>query len=275
MLYLWSMQRFNPKRLTTLDTLRGFAMLWMTVYHLCFDLNHFGWMSQDFYSNPLWTWQRSAIVSLFLFCAGWSQALAKPSYKLPTDKPVVYFSWKRWLQIALCAAAVSASSYVMYPKSFIYFGVLHGVCVMLLMLWGLRFVCTCYLPGALRWQRLLFAALGAVCLVLFMYPPVIFNAAPLSVLGFISQKPITEDYVPLLPWFACVCWGYAFGLWHQNQPEVVNRAINQVINQAKKKGLNTRLNPLSALGQYSLSYYMLHQPVLIGLLYLLNLGRLT
>lgn len=150
---------------------------------------------------------------------------------------------------------------MMYPKSFIYFGVLHGVCVMLLMLWGLRLGVQ---------QAWVYALLGLLCLALFAYPPVVLNAAPWHVLGLISQKPITEDYVPLLPWFALVLWGYAFGLWLQARPN--------------KKGLNITFNPfilkplsaLAKLGQYSLLYYMLHQPVLLGLCYaakrLLNLG---
>lgn len=257
MQYLWGMQRLNQQRVTVLDALRGFAMVWMTLYHLCFDLNHFGWIHHNFYDDPVWVWQRSLIVSLFLFCVGWSQALTKPNSQESTDKSV-YFSWKRWRQIAGCAAAVTASSYAMFPQSFIYFGVLHGVCVMLVLLWGLRCVVA---PTALKWQVLVFAAVGLVCLALFAYPPVIFNEPPWNVLGLISRKPNTEDYVPLLPWFASVCWGYVFGLWYQ------------------KKGSNARLNPLltplSTLGQYSLLYYMLHQPVLIGLLLLLNFGRFT
>jgi uncharacterized membrane protein len=169
-----------------------------------------------------------------------------------------HFSWRRWWQIAACAALVSISSYAMYPKSFIYFGVLHGVCVMLLLLWGLRLIVR---------QARVYVVLGLICMTLFAYPPVVLNAAPWTVFGLISQKPITEDYVPLLPWFALVCWGYALGLWLQKQP--------------KNKGLNTAFNPkmlkpmrlLAKLGQYSLVYYMLHQPVLLGVLSLFNLGR--
>ena len=29
-----------------------------------------GFLRQDFYRDPVWTWQRTAIVSAFLFCAG-------------------------------------------------------------------------------------------------------------------------------------------------------------------------------------------------------------
>lgn len=223
----------KPDRLPALDAMRGLAMVWMTIFHFSFDLNHFGWIDQNFYADPIWTWQRSCIVSLFLFCVGWSQALG------------VHFSWKRWLQIAFCAVLVTASSYVMYPKSFIYFGVLHGIAVMLLVLWVLKPL------GQWLWL------VGAACLLLFFYPPFIANSAPWNVLGLISQKPVTEDYVPLLPWMAVVCWGYAFGLR---------------IKATKKKGLNMKFNPFlrsfAFLGRYSLRYYMLHQPILIGLLYL-------
>lgn len=222
-------------RLPVLDALRGFAMLWMTIFHFSFDLNHFGWIQQDFYASPVWTWQRSCIVSLFLFCVGWSQALTE------------HFSWKRWLQITLCAALVTASSYAMYPNSFIYFGVLHGIASMLLVLWVLKPL------GQWLWL------VGAACLLLFFYPPFIANGMPWNVLGLISQKPITEDYVPILPWLAVVCFGYAFGLQ---------------LKTMKKKGLSMTLNPffrpLVVLGRYSLRYYMLHQPILIGTLWLIT-----
>ena len=60
-----------------LDALRTLAMVWMTVFHFSFDLNHFRLIPpQQFLLDPFWTWQRTAIVSLFLFTAGLSQAVA-------------------------------------------------------------------------------------------------------------------------------------------------------------------------------------------------------
>lgn len=115
-------------RLTRLDALRGLAMAWMTLFHLCFDLNQMGWLTQDFYRDPLWTTQRTLIVSLFLLCAGAGQAAA-----IEQRQDLKRFG-RRWLQIASCACLVSLGSWWMFPGSWIYFGVLHGMAVMLLIL---------------------------------------------------------------------------------------------------------------------------------------------
>jgi uncharacterized membrane protein len=90
------------RRFDSIDALRGIAIVWMTVFHFCFDLHHFGWLRQDFYNDPFWTWQRSAIVSLFLFCAGLGQAVA-----VDRRQDTRRF-WKRWVQVAGCALLVTA-----------------------------------------------------------------------------------------------------------------------------------------------------------------------
>jgi len=109
------------------DTLRGVALVWMTLFHLCFDLSHFGWWQQDFRGDTFWTVQRTLIVSLFLLCAGLGQAMTVQNGE-DTGK-----FYRRWGQIVACALLVSAASFVMFPGSFIYFGVLHGMALMLLL----------------------------------------------------------------------------------------------------------------------------------------------
>ena len=229
-----------------LDALRGLAMLWMTVFHFCFDLNHFRFISQDFYRDPFWTWQRTAIVSLFLFCAGLGQSVAH-AQALSWPR-----FWRRWSQVALAALLVTVGSYLVFPQSFIYFGVLHGIALMLLVV---RFSAGW---GVWLWP------LGALALALpWLLPPwlhsmgwaELFNARTLNWLGVVTRKPVTEDYVPLLPWLGVVWWGMAAGQW---------------LMAARPRWLTGSLNApgraLAVLGRWSLSYYLLHQPVMMGLL---------
>lgn len=222
-----------------LDALRGAAMVWMAAFHLCFDLNHFGWLvpRQDFYGDPFWTAQRTAIVSLFLFCAGLSQAVAAQAGQAPAR------FWRRWAQVAGCAVLVSVGSMLMFPRSWISFGVLHGIAVMLVML---------RLVAPLRAGLWLLGALALVLPWLVQHP--FFDSRWTNGIGLVTRKPVTEDYVPVLPWFAAMAWGYAAG-------QLFLRRVPQWLAGR----LPRALGPLAALGRWPLTFYMLHQPVLIGL----------
>ena len=234
------------KRYDSIDALRGVAIAWMTLFHFCFDLNQFGYLKQNFYMEPFWTVQRSLIVSLFLFCAGLGQAVAV----LHAQSRQRF--WWRWLQVAACALLVSAASYWMYPKSFIYFGVLHGIALMLLIV---RFTSS--------WGRWLWLAGAAAIATKFIAVYVhiywvdvdFLNERAFNWLGFISRKPITEDYVPLLPWLGVMWWGMAAGQC------LLTHHKSWLANALPKAAL-----PLTWLGRWSLTWYMLLQPVLIGLL---------
>lgn len=234
-------------RYDRIDQLRALALLWMTVYHFCFDLDYFGLIHQAFLSDPFWTMQRTAIVSLFLFTAGLSQAVA-----LQQGQGWPRF-WRRWAQVAGAALLVTLGSWFMFPKSFIYFGVLHGIAAMLVV---------ARLTGG--WGRWLWP-LGALAIVLPWLAPAamaqwpaleVLNLRGWNALGFISRKPFTEDYVPLLPWMGVVWWGLAAGRWvGANRP--------QWLGGSGQGGALGRF--MARWGRWSLSYYLLHQPMLVGL----------
>jgi len=228
------------ERFDRLDALRGLAMVWMALFHFCFDLNEFGWLHprQHFQLDALWTVQRSCIVSLFLFCAGLSMALA-----LDARQPWPRF-WRRWAQIAACAVLVSLGSAWMFPHSWIRFGVLHGMAVMLVL---------ARLAAPLRGRLWL---LGAVCVALpcvVQHP--LFDLNAWNWVGLVTRKPITEDYVPVFPWLGVLLFGLAAGQWL-----LAHRRAGCA------GAVSPALRPLAALGRWPLSFYMLHQPLLIGLL---------
>jgi len=239
---------FSAQRFDRLDALRGLAMVWMTAFHFSFDLTYFGFIRQDFYRDPFWTWQRTLIVSLFLLSAGAGQAIATQQ-----GQSWARF-WRRWAQVAAGALLVSVGSWLMFPKSFIYFGVLHGVAVMLIVVrlsahWG-RWL---WPLGALAISSKIIAAyaLSTWASADFVHQ---MNSPAWNWLGWITVKPITEDYVPIFPWLGVMWWGAA-------AVALLTPWLRAGMSAADHGPVKT----LSALGRWSLSYYMVHQPVLIAL----------
>ena len=232
------------ERFDRLDALRAVAIVWMAAFHFGFDLNYFGLLQppHNFQRDALWTTQRVCIVSLFVFCAGLSQAVALEA--LQGGPRFASAFWRRWAQVAGCAVLVSAGSALMFPRTWIQFGVLHGIAVMLIL---------CRLAAPLRAWIL---PLGALCVVLpHVLKLQLFDHPALRWIGLVTRLPSTEDYVPVLPWLGVMLWGLAAGQW-----------LLQHRRAVLCDPLPPALQPLAVLGRWSLSFYMLHQPVLIGAL---------
>jgi uncharacterized membrane protein len=227
-------------RFDRVDALRGAAIVWMVLFHLAYDLNLFGFLQprQNFFHDPLWTRQRTCIVSLFLLCAGMGQALA-----LHAGQAWPRF-WRRWWQVALCAALVSVTTAFTSPRGWISFGVLHGIAVMLII-------------GRLAAPlRVWLWPLGALLLLLplWLQDP-FFDTRWTNWVGLTTRKPITDDWVPVLPWLGVMLWGLAVG---------------QQLLKSRPSWLSGKLapamQPLATLGRWPLTVYMLHQPIFVGLL---------
>lgn len=225
----------QPGRYGGVDTLRGLAIVWMMAFHFSFDLNWFGLIHTDFYTNSVWLWQRVAIVSLFVFTAGLTQTFTDAR-----GRPAPDF-WKRWAQIVGCSLLVTAGSYAAFPHSFIYFGILQGIAAMLLL------------------HRLVFRRLRAWVLLLAplailapqLWGHAFFNPPWWNWTGLITRKPITEDYAPLLPWIGVLWIGAGTG-W------LLSRVGFRPLQRLPV------VRPLAFLGRWPLTVYMLHQPVLVS-----------
>ncbi|MEY4766068.1 MAG: hypothetical protein RI907_2741 [Pseudomonadota bacterium] len=237
--------RAEGARLDRIDALRGAALIWMAAFHFCFDLANWRLLDANFYTDPVWTGQRTCILSTFLLCAGAGQALATHQ-----GQSWARF-WRRWAQIVGCALLVSLGSWAMFPRSYITFGVLHGMAVMLI-------VARLTAP----WRHWLWP-LGALAMAL---PHLVthpwFDTRATNWIGLVTHKPITEDHVPVLPWLGVMWWGLATTQWllaHRahwlSSPEAI---------RGDNHGFAWR--SLVRLGQWSLTFYMVHQPVMLGLL---------
>lgn len=228
-----------PLRVPGVDALRGVAILAMVAYHFAFDLRLFGVIAADFENGAFWLAARTAIVSSFLLLVGVSLVLAELA-GVPT---------RRFLQrvalIGACAVAVSVASYVVFPATFITFGILHFIAV------------ASIIARPLAGRPQLALALGAAAILAglaFSHP--FFDTRATSWLGFTTHKPPTQDYVPLFPWLGVVLAGIALA-------------------HALAASAFAPLAPLARapewlrwMGRHGLAIYMVHQPLLLGALWL-------
>jgi uncharacterized membrane protein len=229
-----------PRRVDAVDVLRGVAIALMVAYHFCFDLNYFGAIHTSFNDQPFWLASRALIVSMFLGLVGASLVLAANAGRRRSF-------WRRNGMVAACCALVSLSSFSMFPQRWIFFGVLHFI--LLASFLG---------PFFLRWHRANLV-LGAtlVALGVWVRHPV-FDQPWLQWVGLMTFKPATEDYVPLLPWFGVVLIGMFAA-------QVLLAARGPLMSWQASR-VPSRYAALA--GRHSLAIYMLHQPLLLGVLYM-------
>ena len=256
----------NDKKLhhyAFIDYLRGIALLLMFIYHFNFDLDYYQFIQIDFHNNPWWLNFRTLIVTLFLWLVGVSLWLA-------TQKGLNTKSFtKRQLLLFAASILVSISSYITFPNSYIFFGILHFIFIASLI--GLLFV-RLYYVNLLLGLALLF--IGNV------YSNSLFNHSALQWVGLMPQKPLTEDFVPFLPWFGVVLLGLfsgAFIFKHRTINALSSRVIHWGESHAQSHSqIHSQIHSKSqkficCMGRHSLILYLIHQPIFLGILFIIKL----
>ncbi len=141
---------------------------------------------------------------------------------------------KRSAKLALAAGAISLATYLLFPTRWIYFGILH--CILVCSFLALPLIGHPRLAGLSGVLILVPALLG------FRYP-------------WIRMDHSSLDFVPALPWVGVVLlgiWWQALGLHRWRLPDW------------------KFMRWMAFLGRWSLWIYLLHQPVIYGLIYTLS-----
>jgi uncharacterized membrane protein len=233
------------ERWPAIDLARGVAIAAMVVYHLAWDLSFVRLIATDVISHPAWQMFARTIAAAFLMLVGIGLVLGH-------GEGVRWRSFgQRLALLAGAALAVSILTRIAFPDGYIFFGILHSIAVSSVL--ALPF---------LRAPLPLIAAAAAFCFV----APLLFTAPALDApfldwLGLGSRTPLTNDYVPVFPWFGVVLIGVAAGRllrsWRPGPPTA----------SPSPGGLLSRV--LIWSGRRSLLIYLLHQPLLLGGLLLL------
>ena len=224
------------RRFDVLDAWRTLAIVLMAAYHFLYDLYIFGVISADrLFSAPLNVLERFICCS-FILLAGASARFSRNNLR----HGLVVLGAGLVVQIGAAAAGQT-----------IRFGVL--------MLLGSSMVLWHFLGKGL--QKLPGWSVAAGSGVLFFAARWWTGRTAVSVpwlypLGFTAPGFYSADYFPLLPWFFLFLIGTALGGW--------------CLAHRENRLLAVRLpGVLTWPGRHSLIIYVLHQPVLYGISYLI------
>ena len=230
-------------RLQAIDLARGAALAAMAVYHFAWDLEFFGYAPPGMTAEGGWKLFARAIAASFLFLVGVSLWLAHG--RGVRVRPFL----KRLAMVAAAAAAITLVTFVAVPGGFIFFGILHQIALASVL--GLAFLRA---PVALT-----LAAAVLVAAAPYFARHAFFDHPALWWVGLSSVRPHSNDYVPLFPWFAPVLAGIAAAR--------VAEAAGLFARMAGR-ALPGWTRPLQFAGRHSLAVYLVHQPVLIGAVWL-------
>ena len=230
-------------RIVAIDVARGVALVAMTIYHLSWDLAFFGYLDSSLVGARPWILFARAIATSFLFLVGVSLVLAHGDGVRWRG-----FS-KRLLQVLAGAAAVSLATWAMDARTWVFFGILHAIALFSVL--ALPFL-------RLPWWATALAA-AAIWLVgnLFVHP--LFQTGWLLWIGLAPVPPASNDFVPVLPFFAATLAGIAFARLARRRGWF--DAMRRLPMAWRGAG------PLDFIGRHSLLYYLAHQPVLFAILF--------
>ena len=232
-------------RIWELDAFRGLCVLGMVLVHFVYDLI-------DLYQLVSWKYPDwfLAVMNwggiLFILISGICATLGSRSVR-------------RGLVVLLCGLICTAVTWGMYRFGFayqdiiIYFGVLHCLGTCMILWWLFK-----------RLPTVLLAVLGIALSVagLSLRGMAFDTGMWLMPLGFPPYDFLSSDYFPLLPNLGYFLLGAALGRTVYRKKETLLPKVN---------ARNPILRFLQLCGKHSLWIYLLHQPILSGICWLLTL----
>lgn len=240
------------RRVHMIDTVRGVIILGVVAYHFLFDL----W---DIWDVDLW-WMQSVWVNgirdfgagVLIFLSGISSLLSHSNIK-------------RGAKTLACALVLSLVTYFFMPENFIFWGILHFLGFMML-IYGFTGKYINKLPRLVGF---------GICMILFvfMYPLVADGYVGIPgllkiyipetmktsvftyIIGFGGGELMSADYFSILPWSALFLAGTYIGNYVKEGrvPEILYKDI---------------CRPITFLGRNTLVIYLLHQPVIFAVVWL-------
>lgn len=244
----------NKPRYYVLDIIRGICIILVVLYHLLYDLSEVFGGSYAFFKTNAMNAFRDVFVGTLILLAGISCNLSKSNVK-------------RGIKTLLCGVLISVVMLVVMPSSKVYFGILHLLGVSML-LYGLIIKLMEKVPaivGFLGFLLMHMLTLG-VYDGYFGWPGLFMMDVPqvpenlfFFILGFKTGHG-AGDHWAIIPWMFLFMAGAFVGRYFK-------------VEKAPKWFEKNLVPPLAFIGSKTLIIYLVHQPLIYGVLYLFNMGE--
>lgn len=239
-------------RIGIFDAVRGFSVVSMVLFHLCYDLRFIVGADLSWFAPPLQDVWRCSISWAFLFIAGCMCPLSRSNLR-------------RAAQYGAVALAIWLVTTVVAVDTPISFGIIYCMAACTLVAWALGrlgllphgpLAAALLLVGFLALQGLSDGTVGFGPLSVKL-PHELYATPWLSWLGLPDAGFASGDYYPLLPYLLLYLAGAAMGAqWARRGYPTWARAAH--------------VSPLNFVGRHALAVYVIHQPVILGLCVLLG-----
>ena len=239
-----------PGRYALLDELRGLDLVSMMLYHACWDLVFLFGVQMNWYAaTPGHLWQQS-ICWVFILLSGFCV-------------PLGHHTLRRGATVFGAGALVTAVTLLFMPEERVIFGVLTFLGAAMLLTGILEPLLQKVPPAA---GLVVSAVLFALCYSVssgwvgvgswkLLLPQGLYANYLTAFFGFYPEGFFSTDYFALLPWIFLFWAGY-FG----------HRSIGRARMEPLRRSVCA---PLGWMGRHSLVLYLLHQPVIFGVLWVI------
>lgn len=242
------------KRYRLLDIIRGITLLSMIAYHAVWDLVYIFGVVLEWYGSKIgYVWQQS-ICWTFILLSGFCWSMGRKKLK-------------RGLTVFAGGFVITAVTLLVMPENRVVFGVLTllGICMLIQILAeplyrrcnsavGMLLAFLCF--GICR--DINSGRIGIMAWKIMELPREWYANLFTTLLGFPTKNFFSTDYFSLFPWYFLFLTGYF--LYHFVQEKALLQKLPDI-----------HIAPLEWIGRHSLILYMLHQPIVYSVLYLVML----
>lgn len=244
----------KKKRLFLLDEIRGLAVIAMVIYHAFYSMT-FIFNIEAVYPIMYAIMPYEPIIPItFITISGIVSAYSKSNLK----RGIIIFSIALIITLATC---------IVIPEQAILFGILHflGIGLIIYSLLKERFDKVPIHIGFII-SLILFivsyniprGVIGFIPYPNIDIPKQLYSVYALSFLGFPSEDFVSSDYFPIIPNLFLLFAGTFIGRYLKEikTPELLYKKL---------------CPPLDFIGKHALIIYVVHQPLIIGTLYLITM----